>query len=200
MDYVNRLATTVNTTAECRFIAAARLERRDLRMTQLTSFTSAYLIVLTVLPYFLRLPELVEDHVNLLSVGLSIVILVSSLSQYARGDVVKAEQHHRCGLELKQLHRQITSTQKMSEEEFRSLSAEYSSIMGKFGSNHEVVDYRAFELSRKSELNWVTFPRALNSWVQVFFANESPRIALLGSTAVTLGVIFIYALPAQLPA
>lgn len=197
MDHTKKLSSTVNTTAECRFIAAARLEKRDLSMTQLTSFTSAYVIILTALPYFLKLPEIVEDHINLLTVALSIVVLVSSLSQYSRGDVVKAEQHHRCGLELKELHREIVASSSTSEAEFKKFSSRYSAIMAKYGSNHEIIDYKAYELNRKSELEWVTWWTVVRNSVELFIANEGPKAALAVSTITMLGVIFFYALPAQ---
>lgn len=198
MNHIEKLKATVGTTAECRFIAAARLEKRDLSMTQLTSFTSAYVIILTALPYFLSLPDLVEDHINLLTVALAIVVLVSSLSQYSRGDVVKAEQHHRCGLELKELHREIVAAPSMSAVAFKKFSSRYSNIMAKYGSNHETIDYKAYELSRRSELGWVTWGTVARNSVELFVANESPKVALALSTLAMLGFVFLYALPAQI--
>ena len=199
MNHIEKFTSTVGTTAECRFIAAARLEKRDLSMTQLTSFTSAYVIILTALPYFLTLPGLVEDHINLLTVALAIVVLVSSLSQYSRGDIVKAEQHHRCGLELKELHREIVAASSMSVAGFKKFSSRYSNIMAKYGSNHEIIDYKAYVLNRKSELEWVTWRTVARNSVELFVANESPKVALVLSTITMLGVVFLYALPAQIP-
>ncbi len=101
----DRLARTMRSTASSRFIAAARLERRDKLLTRLTAFTSAYVIVLTVLRYFLKKTAATTDLYNFVTVVLSIVILVSSLLGYSSGDVVNAERHHRSGLKINNLRR-----------------------------------------------------------------------------------------------
>ena len=99
-DALDRLMKSLKETAGSRFIAAKRLEDHDKRLTRLTVFTSAYIIALTILPYFIKLPTHVTDAYNLITVGLALVILVSSLLQYSSGDVVNAEQRHRSALEI----------------------------------------------------------------------------------------------------
>src|SRR5882762_8550877 len=94
------LLKSLKSTAGARFIAAARLEARDRRLTRVTAFTSTYVILLTIFPYFIKLPTPITDMFNLITVGLSVVILVSSLLQYSSGDILNAEQHHRSGLEI----------------------------------------------------------------------------------------------------
>ena len=69
--------------------------------------------------------------------------------------------------------------------------------MAKYGSNHEIIDYKAYELNRKSELEWVTWWTVLRNSTELFVANEGPKVALALSTLTMLGVIFLYALPAQ---
>jgi hypothetical protein len=57
------------------------------------------------LPLFIKLPTPVSDVFNLITVGLSIVIIVSSLLQYSSAAIVNAEQHHRSGLEINEQRR-----------------------------------------------------------------------------------------------
>lgn len=101
------LDDSMRQTARSRFFAAKRLESRDRRITRLTAFCSAYIIALTAIPYFLKLPETVDDHINFLSLLMAVILLVSSLLQYSRLDIASAEQHHRSALEINELHREF---------------------------------------------------------------------------------------------
>ena len=96
----DELLKMLKVTAGCRFIAAKRLANHDKKLTRVTALASSYVIGLTILPYFMKLSMQIADLYNLVTVGLSIVILVSSLLQYSNGDVVNAEQHHRSALEI----------------------------------------------------------------------------------------------------
>jgi preprotein translocase subunit SecY len=101
------LLKAMRVTAGCRFDAAKRLQFHDRQLTWLTALSSAYLILLTVLPYFFKLPTEAADTLNAFTVFYSVVILVSSLIQYSTGDVVNAEQHHRSALEINELWREF---------------------------------------------------------------------------------------------
>ncbi|WP_411969144.1 SLATT domain-containing protein [Mesorhizobium sp. CA15] len=93
-DTTKDLLRSLKMTAGSRFNAGKRMEKHDRRLTFLTAMTSAYVIALTVLPYFIKLPVPVTDHLNLFTVVLSVVILISSLLQYSSNNTVKAEQYH----------------------------------------------------------------------------------------------------------
>src|SRR5436190_2081013 len=104
---IGSLKAKMRKTAQARFFASKRLQTRDQKITRLTALSSAYLIGLTALPYFLDIPPVVEDHVNLVTLIVAVIVLVSSLLQYSRLDVVSAEQHHRCGLEINEVLREF---------------------------------------------------------------------------------------------
>ena len=53
----DKLLHGLKSTSASRFNAAKRLAAKDRALTRLTAFTSAYLIILTVLPYFMKLPQ-----------------------------------------------------------------------------------------------------------------------------------------------
>ena len=101
------LIKRVDETARSRFIASKRLETRDQKIGWIIAMASSYTIILTVMPYFIKLPADITDILNFYTIGLSIVILVSSLLVASRRDTVKAEQHHRSALELNELKREI---------------------------------------------------------------------------------------------
>src|SRR5262249_22418430 len=73
------LLKSLRATAGSSFNASRRLECHDKRLTRLTAFSSAYVIILTVLPYFVKLSTEITDLYNFFTVVLSIVILTSSL-------------------------------------------------------------------------------------------------------------------------
>ena len=85
-DAAERLIKAMKETAAARFIAASRLQEHDKRLTRLTAFTSAYIIALTILPYFVKMPTHITDLYNLITVALAVVILVASLLEYSSGD------------------------------------------------------------------------------------------------------------------
>jgi hypothetical protein len=60
-----KLLHSLKSTSASRFNAAKRLTAKDRALTRLTAFTSAYLIVLTALPYFMKLPQEVTDNLSL---------------------------------------------------------------------------------------------------------------------------------------
>ena len=133
----------MKSTAASRYNAAKRLEGREQGLTRLTGFTSAYLIGLTVLPYFIHLPPGAEDRMNLLTVLLAVVILVASLLQYSARDGVNAEQHYRCGLEIGELRRRLKiNAVNVSDADLMSVADEYALILQKYSINHDPVSYR----------------------------------------------------------
>src|SRR4051794_35561518 len=71
-----KLLHYIKATSGSRFNAAKRLNSKDRALTRVTAFTSAYLIVLTVLPYFMKVPQEIADDLNLITVVFTIVILV----------------------------------------------------------------------------------------------------------------------------
>ena len=90
---VQKVLDDMKATAGSRFNAAKRLEANDLTLTWITAMTSAYIIALTVLPYFWKLPQKVTDTLNLTTVVLSVIILVSALLHNSKRDAVNAERN-----------------------------------------------------------------------------------------------------------
>jgi hypothetical protein len=167
---VDDLIRNIKSTAGSRFGAAKRLENRDKALTRLTAFTSAYIIILTVIPYFVPSSKAVTDHVNLATVALAIIVLVSSLFQYSNGDVVNAEQHHRCALEMKELRREMKARRSdINTLEFLTYSQRYSVILQKYSVNHDDIDYLRHKLENQTEYG-------LNHW-EVFFGEIRLRVA-----------------------
>ncbi|HVE22668.1 MAG TPA: SLATT domain-containing protein [Acidocella sp.] len=108
-DPLQRLYANLAITTRCRFNASKRLEKRDTSIGWIIAMASAYTIIVSVIPYFFKLPVYVVDSLTLAVVGFSIVTLVSSLLVASRKDAVNAEQHHRSALELNEILRGLES-------------------------------------------------------------------------------------------
>ena len=188
-------------TARSRFAASKRLESLDRRLTQLTAITSSYLIVLTVLPYFLHLKTQVEDHINLISVALTIVILASSLLQYSSASAVKSEQFHRSALEINELKKSLQVLGgAITHKDLSHSRFQYSSILQKYSINHDPMDFQAVQLERPQDFPWLSKGELKAIRRKIAFSTGLPIFRLITITLLWLAVIFIYALPNQIVA
>ena len=189
-EQIDDLMSNMRSTAGSRFAAAKRLERRDRSLTRLTAFASGYIIILTVLPYILKTAPGLTDKINLATIAIAVVILVSSLLQYSSGDVLRAEQFHRSALELKELRREIKARRgTMGANEFLTDSAKYSRILEKYAVNHDDVDYLRYQLENVEEFGISDF-KARVGWGKLQIANSRPAIALFAVTALCLWLGF----------
>ena len=180
--------------AQARFFAAKRLQTRDRKITRLTAMASAYLIGLTALPYFLHLPEKVEDYVNLVALITAVIVLVSSLLQYSRLDVVSAEQHHRCGLEINELLRKSAGP---GRHDYYNITNTYNEILQKYSINHDDIDFWSVTIDRPEEYPWLTGWTKFYRTVAVLKDRYGPDFVLGGVTILLVGFILFYVLPNQ---
>lgn len=201
-DQARELLVNMKSTAASRYNAAKRLESREQGLTRLTSFTSAYVIALTVLPYFLKLPPGAADRMNLLTLGLGVVILVASLLQYSSRDSVNAEQHYRCGLEIGELRRRLKiSAETITGDELSQVADQYALILQKYSINHDQIDYEQYQIERKEEyskLKWID-----RQWLRlrIGYSQQVPNLALVGATILVLWLMAAIVVPAwSLPA
>ena len=196
MDNREDFLSALKTTAGSRFIAAARLGARDRRLTRVTAFASAYLILLTIFPYFFKLPTPVADMLNLITVALSVVILVSSLLQYSSGDVVNSEQHHRSALEINEQRRLLASMP--SDAPTQDFISGYNAILQKYSVNHEEIDYQKYQLDRPNEFPWMTGARRFWIALKLFFINHFATLVLAAITTFMIVLLCFYAYPSRL--
>jgi hypothetical protein len=195
-----KLLHSLKSTAGARFNAAKRLGAKDRALTRLTAFTSAYLIVLTVLPYFIKVPQAVTDNLNLLTVVFSIVILVSSLLQYSSGDVVSAEQHHRAGLEMSEIARELTiKLEVVQDPELLSLTGRYNATLQKYSINHEDVDFQRYQVENPEKYSWLTWSDKMGIWISTFAVKHIYSAVLAVITLSFLALIVFYVFPSRLP-
>ncbi|WP_162895873.1 SLATT domain-containing protein [Novosphingobium sp. THN1] len=199
VNQIDNLLWNIRSTAGSRFAAAKRLERRDRSLTSLTAFSSAYIIILTVLPYIIKSSQSVSDRINLVTVAMAVVVLVSSLLQYSSGDIVNAEQYHRSALELKELRREIKAMRgSLSIDQFIDYSAKYSRILEKYSVNHDDIDYLRYKLENPSEFEMTKWQIRLGN-LRLRTANSRPVVSLIFVTLVC-GYVAYFSIFAANPA
>lgn len=173
------LYRSIRDTARSRFVAARRLSERDFKIVRISSFASGFLILNGVLPYFLDREVHQVDVLNLVSIGLALTILISTLLQFARVDSVSAEQHHRSGLELNELHRHMAGfAPHVTKQQYNRLSERYNAILQKYSINHDPIDYRAVLVERAHENPWMTKTTKIWYKFQLLVKGRIPDLVL----------------------
>ncbi len=187
-----RLSETMKTTAGCRFIAAKRLENRDKALTRLTAFASAYVIILTTLPYFLKTSPHITDLINLFTVACAIITLISSLLQYSNNAVANAEQHHRSGLEINEIRRDLEiGMDHINDDKVLDTSCKYNAVLQKFSVNHDDVDYRQYQFDRPNDYPWITKGGRTKIFFGLLYERYVPSATLLILSALVLSVLIV---------
>jgi len=194
-----KLLHSLKSTSASRFNAAKRLAAKDRALTRVTAFTSAYLIILTALPYFMKLPQEVTDNLSLLTVVFSIIVLVSSLLQYSSGDVVSAEQHHRAGLEMSEIARELAiKLPVILETELLAMTGRYTATLQKYSINHDDVDFARYQMENPEKYPWLTWSGRLSIRVQTFAVKHLFSTILLAVTVLLVVLVFGYAYPSRI--
>jgi hypothetical protein len=186
-------------TSGCRFISANRLRRRNGRMALIIALASVLVIALTVLPLVYKLPPAVLGDLTAATLVMSLLILAFSLLDYSNNDSAVAEQHHRCGLEVRELRRLLRNkAEPVSDAELNQITDAYGQILQKYSINHDEGDFKRYQLDHPDE-----FP--LNKWTQcklrvtLLFSGKAAyflMMTVMGS--VFLWLVFWHVIPARI--
>ena len=196
---VQKLLDDMKATAASRFNAAKRLEANDRNLTWITAMTSSYIVALTVLPYFWKLPPRVTDTLNLVTVVLSVVILVSALLHNSKRDAVNAEQHHRSALEIKEIHRDMLARgNSIADEVLHGFVLGYSAILQKYSVNHSDLDYKKFQTDRPEQFAYLGKFTRWRTLAALAVRDNIQMVCLVAITVGCLWLVFFYALPLRL--
>lgn len=191
---VAELSRSMRVTAGCRFSAARRMTDHDRKLTRLTAFTSAYVILLTFVPYVWMVGENVKAILDISIVVLSVVILVSSLLQYSSGEIVNAEQHHRCALEINELYRALHFfPSPVSEDDLKKTSEKYNAVLQKYSINHDDIDYFSYQLKKPDDFPRLTVSETVILKARLFFARHMPTFWLMVVTTFSIALmLYVY--------
>jgi len=198
---VDDLLRRMKDTAGSRFNAHKRLERQDRTLTFGTAFVSAYVIALTILPYFIHIQKNYIDIIGLLTVLFSIFIIISTLVQFSGSYSVLAEQHHRCALEINEIRSEFFIMKEIiTNDEIVKFQDRYNSVLQKYSINHENVDYDMYRLSRQNEFSYLTLSDMIRMHISLCVSEFwLPSIIVVITAGFVWALYFLTTLPADEP-
>jgi hypothetical protein len=186
-------------TSGCRFISANRLRRRNGRMALIIALASVLVIALTVLPLVYKLPPAVSGDLVVATLVMSLLILAFSLLDYSNNDSAVAEQHHRCGLEVRELRRLLRNKpEPVSDTDLDAITEAYGQTLQKYSINHDDDDFKRYQLDHPDEFplsKWQTFKFT----VALLFSGKAAYVLMMTVMAtVFLWLVFWHVLPARI--
>ena len=148
---ISRLLKEMKQTKGARFNAAKRLESRDRRRTNLVAYASVGVIFFTVVPLFFTTEAWVTNLLSLATMSLSITILAYSLLQGQDNDLVKADQFHRCAMEINELRRKLRTKHDSTPKFVEDCAREFDGILRRYNLNHDPTDRDLYKLEHPDE-------------------------------------------------
>ena len=153
-DWEEELNFKLWVTKGARFCADKRLLRLHTLSSLATSFLSAYLIIVSLLPLYVPSvsAKMPSNALPLLTTGISILLLVYTLIESSKDYKLRAHFFHQCALKVSRLYNEL---RRLKEEEdkgrkkeaLRSISERYDEVLELY-ENHEPIDYDIFQTQK----------------------------------------------------
>lgn len=149
-DWEKELNYKLWTTKGARFVAAKRLEEMDTHSRVALTFVTTYLIVLSIVPAFLRdFLTVPEALIGLLAAAFSILILVYSLIESSRNFQFRAHLMHECALNIAEQYNRLRQAKKIEDElekerVISEITRNYELLL-KGAENHDPSDFAVFK-------------------------------------------------------
>lgn len=188
-EIVDKFIRSLRETAGSRFNAAKRLAGRDRILTAVAAVSSVYIIVLTVLPYFLNVPAEVTTYLNIFIIFLSIVILVASLLQYSSNNVVNSEKLHRSGLEIKEIERELELRRDQIDlSELDLYRVRYNNVLEKYSVDHDHRDYALYQIENREKYPYITDYAAFAAHTGIRIRKHAATVFIIIITVIILSL------------
>ena len=141
-------------TKGARFCADKRLLRLHTLSASATSFLSAYLIIVSLMPLYLPsvFGKLPNNALPLLITGISILLLVYTIIESSKDFKLRAYKYHECALKISRLYNELRQLKTELDAEKKKtglgeISVRYDDIIGHF-ENHDPIDYDIFQTQK----------------------------------------------------
>lgn len=182
-----KLLKDMKRTKGVRFNASKRIEENERKTTRNTAYASVAVIVVTLLPVFFPMGQVLENAVALTTVALSIFILASSLLQSAHAGQVKADQFQRCALEVNSLRRELSAAPE--DVDLGAYSGRYDEILRRYNINHDQVDYDQYRLEHPDEFPTLAPEETKNARSNIANEGKFSELAAKAIAVATLGMV-----------
>ena len=147
-NFENELNFKLWVTEGTRFQASTRCSRLDRLSATTIGWLSAYLVIISMLNVFhvSFMVQLPDNYWGFIVTALSIMTLVFSQFEYARGYSIKARDYHNCGMEIGELYNQLRILKTFPVTD-REKEGKLKEILKKY-ENHLPVDYEIFKSTK----------------------------------------------------
>lgn len=188
-EILDKFIRSLRETAGSRFNAAKRLAGRDRRLTAVAAVSSVYIIILTVLPYFLNVPPEITTYLNIFIIFLSMVILVVSLLQYSSDNVINSEKLHRSGLEVKEIERELELRQdQIDVAELDLYRVRYNNVLEKYSVDHDRRDYALYQIENREKYPYLSDYAAFIAHTKIRLRKHSTTLFMIIITLIILSL------------
>lgn len=153
---LNRLWTTKG----CRFAARERLLHTNGWSITSIAVLSTYVIIVsvTLLAFSGHLYETNEKWLNVITIGMSVLVIVFSLIEFSRDHLGTAEKINQSALKIGEIYGKLSAKLEIgevSESDLVAFESEYAAILMDSRLNHTILDLYMFKLSNFREFdNW----------------------------------------------
>lgn len=174
---VEALDMQVWKTKGARFNASRRLILNHYWSAAAVAFLSVYSVVAGVVLLAGSNLQFNPTGVSIALIGVSIGILTLSLLESARSYQLRADRHHRCGMELNELYSEVRYASVRGDDSVvPELTRKYHGILQKYEDNHAPADYEMFlaQHSDNFKLPWCKVVRAEVNW---YWRSAGPYLA-----------------------
>jgi hypothetical protein len=193
----HELAFKMWTTKGARFCA----DQRCKKIAKLSTFTIAFLSfeIIAITIYSLYSGQEDPDSsktITVFTLILSILFLVVSIFENAKGYNLQAHRYHSCSLEIGKIYTKLKIIlAKNQDEDFNDYAIleekeiQYEACLEKY-ENHEQIDYMSFKLIRKIDFE-IDFWEAMIMRLTIYWNSKLMYHALIISGPIALTVFFL---------
>lgn len=153
-DWEEELNFKLWVTKGARFCADKRLVRLHTLSNLATSFLSAYLIIISLLPLYVPSmnEKLPTNAIPLFTTGISILLLVYTVFESSKNFGLRAYSFHQCALKIARLYNELRQLKEEQDKErkkdgLRDISQRYDEVL-EAHENHEPIDYDIFQTQK----------------------------------------------------
>ncbi|HAU8285648.1 TPA: SLATT domain-containing protein [Vibrio vulnificus] len=154
--YAEQLNYQLWSTSRIRFAAAKRLREKNQLSNQMIAYSSAYVILLSIIQIFIENDSL-NSFLTVINVFFAIVILVVSQLESAADYSLRSNKFNECGLKVSRLYSELRRLKGEKKDgsgldtlefskKIAAIDEQYGELLFRY-ENHEEIDYLMFKAS-----------------------------------------------------
>lgn len=135
-------------TKHLRYLASARLKRKNVYSQYTTCILSVYVLCLSLGPQFKYFSSIPAERLNFVNIVLSVCIIIITLLESSNNYQLQSERLYNCAHEISGLLQRlkfIKDFPEQADKQLKQISDEYEAIQHRYGENQSHYDYHLFQ-------------------------------------------------------